>query len=110
MLVLRHQLRRRPHVALGELVAAAEERGELLEDTLGPRHIGHVTLDDHLVPARTGADVEQRLEMLEVLVVAPEHRLDPIVGDRDFARGRGWRYGCNSLISLRLRYTRQDRS
>ena len=57
LLVLRDELRSRPHVALGQLVSAAQQRGELLQDTLGARHIGRLAFDNHLVSTRPGADV-----------------------------------------------------
>ena len=87
LVVLRDELRGRPHVAFGQLVAAAQQPRKLLQYTLSARDVGRLALDDDLVAARPGADVEQRLEMLEVLVVAPEHRLNPVVGDSDFAGG-----------------------
>jgi hypothetical protein len=39
--------------------------------------------------ARPGADVEDRLEVLEVFVVAPEDGLDAFVGQRNLARDSG---------------------
>jgi hypothetical protein len=42
------------------------------------------------------ADVEQRLEVLEILVVGSEKRLDPLVRDCNFSDDCGRRYWRNS--------------
>jgi len=43
------------------------------------------------------ADVEQRFEVLEILVVGSEKRLDPLVRDCDLSNDCGRRYWRNSL-------------
>ena len=105
LVVLGHELRRRANIAFRQLVAAADQSRHLIEHALGARDVSGITLDNHLVPACPRADVEQRLEMFQVLVVAAEHRLNPLVRDRDFACDGGRRYGGNSFISLQLCYT-----
>ena len=85
------ELRRGLHVTLGELVAAAHQRGELVEHALGAGDVAGVPLDDQLVAARADPHVELRLEVLEVLVVAAEQRFGALVGHRDLANDGGRR-------------------
>jgi hypothetical protein len=50
--------------------------------------------------AGTGADVELRFEMFEVLVIAAEERFDGFIRNRDLTGDGGGRNSANSLLCL----------
>jgi hypothetical protein len=68
----------------------------LIEYPLSLRHIPGVSFDHKVMAVCADADVEQRFEMLEVLVVGSKKRLDPLVRDCNFSDDRGRRYWRNS--------------
>jgi hypothetical protein len=69
----------------------------LIEHPLGLRHIPGVSFDHQVMAVGANADVEQRFEVLEILVVGSEKRLDPLVRDCDLSNDCGRRYWRNSL-------------
>ena len=78
------------HVALGQTVAAAHQRRRAGRATFSARATSAgVALDDQLVALRADADVELRFELLEVLVVGAEQRLEPLLGDLNLAHRGG---------------------
>ena len=107
--VLGDQLRRRLHVSLAELVAAAHQRAELLEHPLGARHVRRLSLDDQLLAARPDADAELRFEVLEVLVVVAEQRFGALVGDLNLANDGGGGNRGNSLTVNGLEWYHKGR-
>ena len=82
-IVLGHQLGRGLHVGVRQLVTVAHQRGELADDAFDPIRPGRLALHQQIVPLRTDSDVEQRFEVLEILVVRAEQRFDPLFGDGD---------------------------
>ena len=81
--VLRDQVGRRLHVGVRQLVAVAHQRRQLADDAVDAVEIRGVALDQQVVALRADADVEERFEVLEVLVVGAEQRFDPFFGDGD---------------------------
>jgi len=53
----------------------------LAHDPVDPVEVGGGALDHEVVALGADADVEQRFEVLEVLVVGAEQRLDPFLGN-----------------------------
>ena len=82
-LVLRDQVGGGLHVGVRQLVAVAHQRRQLADDAIDVVRTGRVAVDEQLVSLRADADVEERLEVLEVLVVGAEQRLDAFFGDGD---------------------------
>ncbi len=102
LVVLRHELRRRAHVALGQLVSAADQPRQLIQHALGPANVARFTLEDDLVPVGADANVELVFELLEVFVVVPEQGFDPLIRDGDLSKDGGGGYSCNSLKNKRI--------
>src|SRR5215207_2001295 len=61
---------------VGEGLALAEERGEVLDDAPGGLHAPGVAVEGQILTARVHAHVEERFQVLDVLVVDAEERLD----------------------------------
>ena len=79
--VLRDQIRRGLHVGVRQLVASRISAASWLDDALDVVRAGRVAIHEQLVPLRADADVEERFEMLEVLVVGAEERFDALFGN-----------------------------
>ena len=82
-LVLRDQVGRRLHVGVRQLVAVPHQRRQLADDAVDVLRARGVAVHEELVALRADADVEQRLEVLEVLVVGAEQRLDAFFRNGD---------------------------
>ena len=82
-LILRDQIRRRLHVGVRQLVAVAHQRRQLADDAVDVLGPGRLAVHEQLVALRADADVEERFEVLEVLVVGAEQRLDAFLGNGD---------------------------
>ena len=94
--VLRHQVRRGLHVGIGQLVAVAHQRRQLTDDAVDLFQTGRFAVHEELMALRTDANVEERFEMLEVLVVGAEQGFNPLFGDRNALH----LYGVWPVISL----------
>ena len=70
-------------VGVGELEAVAHQRRKLPDDPVDLLEAGRLAVDEQFVALRADADVEERFEMLEVLVVGTEQRFDPFFRDGD---------------------------
>ena len=81
--VLRHQIRGGLDVGIRELVSVAQQRRQLTDDAIDFVEVGRVALHEQLVAMRPDADVEERFEMFEVLVVGTKQRFNPLSGDGD---------------------------
>jgi hypothetical protein len=79
------QLGSRFHVSLRKLVAASNERGELVQDFLRAGDISRIPFDHELVAIGPDSHAKQVLEVFEVFVVAAEERLDTLVGHCNLA-------------------------
>ena len=79
--VLGHQRRCRFHVGVRQLVAVANQRRQLIDHAIDLIEIRGLAFDQEIVAVRADADVEERFEVLEILVVRAEQRLDPFLGD-----------------------------
>jgi hypothetical protein len=55
----------------------------LPDDSVHPIEIGRVAVNEQVVTLGTDADIEARFEVLEVLVVGAEERLDAFFGNGD---------------------------
>ena len=82
-IVLRDQRRGGFDVGVRELVAVAHQRRQLTDHAVHFVEVGRLALDEQLVPLGADADVEERFEMFEVLVVGAKERFDPLFGDGD---------------------------
>ena len=99
--VLRHEIRRRLHVGVRQLVAVAQQRRQLPDDALDLVEAGAVAVHEQLVALRADADVEERFEMFEVLVVRAEQGFDPLFGDGHAFHSVGGS-GCYLILLKRL--------
>src|SRR4029078_11726256 len=63
------------------LVAVAHQRRELAHDPVHAVEARGGAFDHEVAALRADADVEQRFEVLEVLVVRAEERFDPFLGN-----------------------------
>jgi len=79
--ILRNEIPGRLHIRIRQLEAVAHQRGELSDDAVDFVEVRRLSFDEQIVPLGADADVEQRLEVFEVLVVGAEQRLDPLFGD-----------------------------
>ena len=72
--ILRDQVACRLHVGIGEAEPLADQAAQLRQHTLSDVRALAITVDEQLVSLRPDADAEQRLEVLQVLVVRAEER------------------------------------
>ena len=79
--VLRHQLRGRLHVAVGNAVALLQEARQLAHGPLDADLVVRRTLDEQVAALGADAHAEGGFELAEVLVVGPEEGLDAILGN-----------------------------
>ena len=100
--VLRHQVGGDLHIAGRELIAFAYQQRQLTDDAVDLIDAGRVPFDHQLVTLRTNPDAERGLELLQVLVVRAEQRLDAVLRHGDAFRGHSdFR---SPLAELRSRY------
>ena len=81
--ILRDQIRGGLDVGRRQLVAVADQSRQLADDPLDALRAGRVSVGEDLVPLRADANIEQRLEVLQVLIIRPEHALDGVFGHTD---------------------------
>ena len=84
--VLRDQVGRRLHIGVRQLVTVAHQRRQLADNPVDAVEGRVLAFDDQIVALRADANVEQRFEVLEVLVVGAEERLDSRFGNGDACR------------------------
>ena len=95
--VLRDEIGGRLHVGVRQLEAVAHQRRQLADHAVDLVEVGRFAFDEQIVPLGADADVEERLEVLEVLVVGAEQRLDPLFGDGDALHQiQFWVFKCSS--------------
>ncbi len=80
---LRDEIRRGAHVGVGQLVAVAHQRRQLIDDAVDLVEGRRVAFHQQVVALRPDADAEERFEVFEVLVVGAEQGFDPLFGDGD---------------------------
>ena len=74
--IVGEQLRGRLHVAVRDAVAFVQQRASWVNSRSTLLDLGGRAIDDDVVPLRPNPDAELRLEVLQVLVVGAEERLD----------------------------------
>ena len=80
---LRDEIGGSAHVGVRQLVAVSHERRQLSHHAIDVFRAGSVAVHEELVALGADADVEQRFEVFEVLVVGAKQRLDAFFGNGD---------------------------
>jgi hypothetical protein len=79
--ILRDQCRGCFHICVRQLVAVAHQCRQLTDNSVDLLQTGRIAIYQQFVPVGADADVEERFEVLEVLVVGAEQRFNPFFGD-----------------------------
>lgn len=63
---------------VGERIAVVKEVAEIAQDLFDGFDVAFVAVDEQLVAPRTDADIEQRFEIFDVLILNAEQRVEAL--------------------------------